>query len=474
MRAQAGVTHELRRMNLYGVLGRYIPAFGRIVGRMQYDLFHAYTVDAHTLFVVRNLRRLALPRFENEFPEHSRLMATLPKPELAYLAALFHDIAKGRGGDHSELGAVDAEAFCLEQGLSRYDARLVAWLVRHHLLFSVTAQKKDISDPKVIQEFAHTVGDQTHLDYLYLLTLADVRGTNPKLWNSWKSSLFHDFYERTKRALRRGLESPVDQEELIGETRAAASELLVREGVEAAQAAAVWARMNDGYFLRHTPAEIAWHTRLLTEREPGDVSPLVVVREATERGGNSVLTYMPHRHHNFARTTALLDQMGLNILDARITPLEGGLSLDTYLVLEDTGTPIADRHRAHEIEQQLWRVLTLPEDATPPAVTRRAPRQVRMFSTPTQITFTEDPLRGHTILELIAGDRPGLLSEVGKVLLAERVDVVTARILTIGERAEDVFHVTDDRGQPLDEDARRRLQEKLTWVLDRREAARTA
>jgi [protein-PII] uridylyltransferase len=179
---------------------------------------------------------------------------------------------------------------------------------------------------------------------------------------------------------------------------------------------------------------------------------------------------MPHRQHNFARTTALLDQMGLNILDARITPLEGGLSLDTYLVLEDTGTPIADRQRAHQIEQQLWRVLQLPEDATPPTVTRRAPRQVRMFSTPTQISFTEDAVRQLTILELIAGDRPGLLSEVGKVLLAERVDVVKARILTIGDRAEDVFHVTNDQGRALDADARGRLQEKLTAALDQRDA----
>ncbi len=474
MRAPQGVTHELRRMNLYGVLGRYIPAFGRIVGRMQYDLFHAYTVDAHTLFVVRNLRRLALPRFAHELPNLSRLMEKLPKPELAYFAALFHDIAKGRGGDHSELGAVDAEAFCLEQGLSRYDARLVAWLVRNHLLLSVTAQKKDISDPAVIHDFARAVGDQAHLDYLYLLTIADVRGTNPKLWNSWKASLFHDFYERTKRALRRGLETAVDQEELVAETRAAASELLTRHGVDMAHAAAVWARMNDSYFLRHTPAEIEWHTRLLADREPGDDTPLVAVREAIERGGNSVLTCMPHRQHNFARTTALLDQMGLNILDARITPLDGGLSLDTYLVLEDTGLPVADRHRAQEIERQLWRVLQLPEEATPPTVTRRAPRQVRMFSTPTQITFTEDAARQHTILELIAGDRPGLLSEIGKVLLAERVDVVMARIMTIGERAEDVFYVTDDRGHPLDEDARLRLQDKLTESLDRREAAKIA
>ena len=473
LRAPAGVTHELRRMNLYGVLGRYIPAFGRIVGRMQYDLFHAYTVDAHTLFVVSNLRRLALERYDHELPRLSQIFRGLPKPEVAYLAALFHDIAKGRGGDHSELGAVDAEAFCLEQGLSRYDARVVAWLVRNHLSFSVTAQKKDISDPKVIQDFARAVGDQAHLDYLYLLTVADVRGTNPKLWNSWRSSLFHDFYERTKRALRRGLESPVDKDELVAETRAAARELIVRDGGDPERAAVAWSRLGDDYFLRHTPSEIAWHSRLIAEREPGDASPLVAVRDTPERGGNAVLTFMPHRQQNFARTTALLDQMGLNILDARITPLEGGLSLDTYVVLEDTGQPIADRHRAHEIEQQLWRVLQGP-DASLPAVTRRAPRQVRMFSTPTQITFTEDPLRQRTIVELIAGDRPGLLSEIGKVFLAERVDVVTARIMTIGERAEDVFYVTDDQGRPLGEAARGRLEEQLHEALDLRNQARIA
>ncbi len=222
LRAPVGVTHELRRMNTYGVLGRYIPAFGRIVGRMQYDLFHAYTVDAHTLFVVSNLRRLAMPKYDHELPKLSGIMQQLPKPEVIYLAALFHDIAKGRGGDHSELGAVDAEAFCLEQGLSRYDARLVAWLVRNHLLLSLTAQKKDIGDPQVINEFARQVGDETHLDYLYVLTCADVRGTNPRLWNSWKASLFQEFYERVRAALRRGLESPIDQEQLHRENQEAA------------------------------------------------------------------------------------------------------------------------------------------------------------------------------------------------------------------------------------------------------------
>ncbi len=469
LRAPVGVTHELRRMNLYGVLGRYIPAFGRVVGRMQYDLFHTYTVDAHILFVLRNLRRLALPRFEHELPEMSRLMATVQRPEVAYLAALFHDVAKGRGGDHSELGAVDAEAFCLEQGMSRYDAKLVAWLVRHHLIFSVTAQKKDISDPKVIQEFARTVGDQTHLDYLYLLTIADVRGTNPKLWNSWKASLFHDFYERVRRMLRRGLETPLEHEELVAETQAHALELLDVEHVPRDRVRQVWQRFNELYFLRYSPTEVAWQTRLLAATEPEDLSLLVAVRTEVERGGNAVLTVGPHRQQNFARTTAVLDQMGLNIVDARITPLEGGLGVDTYLVLEDTGQPIADRHRALQIEQQLRRVLQSAADDLP-VVTRRAPRQVRMFSTPTQITFSEDLLQDRTVLEIIASDRPGLLSEIGRVFLSEQIDVATAKIMTVGERAEDVFYITDGQGRPLGERARQQLQERLTAALDRRDA----
>ncbi|MDH3533980.1 MAG: [protein-PII] uridylyltransferase, partial [Gammaproteobacteria bacterium] len=231
LRAPEGVTHGLRRMNLYGVLGLYIPAFGRIVGRMQYDLFHAYTVDEHTLFVVSNLRRFAVSRFDREYPHCSRIMQSLEKPEIAYLGGLFHDIAKGRGGDHSELGAVDAEAFCLEHGLSKYEARIVAWLVRHHLILSTTAQKKDIGDPDVINEFASLVRDPLHLDYLYLLTVADVRGTNPKLWNSWKASLFRDLYELTHQALRRGLENPIDREQLILEKKTEARDLLLSTGV---------------------------------------------------------------------------------------------------------------------------------------------------------------------------------------------------------------------------------------------------
>ena len=468
--APVGVTHELRRMNLYGVLGRYIPSFGRVVGRMQYDLFHAYTVDAHTLFVVSNLRRFAMPKFNHEFPALSQIMQSLPRQEVAYLAALFHDIAKGRGGDHSELGAVDAEAFCLEQGLGRYEARLVAWLVRNHLILSITSQKKDISDPDIIQEFARHVGDQVHLDYLYVLTVADVRGTNPKLWNSWKARLFEEFYERTKRALRRGLETPIDQEQLIRETQ---DQALSKLPVDIQQrAAAVWAQWTEAYFLRYTPEEIAWHTALLAARPPNDDTPLVAVRQLTDRGGTAVLTYTPRRLRSFARTTGVLDQMGLNVVDARLITSANGFSLETYVVLEDNGAVIADALRIREIERGLWRVLQQVGDL-PTAVTRRAPRQVRMFWTPTQVNFSVDARNERTILELIAADRPGLLSEVGRVFRAERVAINGAKIMTVGERAEDVFYITREDGGLLKEDSCQRVQEALMQALDKREVARS-
>ena len=470
LRAPVGVTHELRRMNTYGVLGRYIPAFGRVVGRMQYDLFHAYTVDAHTLFVVSNLRRFMIPRYDHELPDASRVMQQLPKSEIAYLAALFHDIAKGRGGDHSTLGAVDAEAFCLEQGLSPYDARLVAWLVRNHLELSITSQKQDIGDPQVINAFARKVGDETRLDYLYVLTCADVRGTNPKLWNSWKASLFRDFYLRVKRALRRGLESPIDAEHLVREIQDGARQLLLAHGIGEAALVRSWTRFTPGYFLQHSPEEISWHTRLLAERDAAAEEPLVALEPKSVRGTTAALIFARQRHHGFARTTAALDQLGLNIVDARITPTGDGFSLDLYHLLEEDGAPITDQDRQQEIERALWRSLQGPAD-TPFAVHRRAPRQARMFNTPTQISLAVDERNRRSVLELTAGDRPGLLCEVGKVLMSESVELHAAKIMTVGERAEDVFYLTDFDNQPLSAAAAERLKERLVQALDERQAA---
>ena len=470
LRASAGVTNELRRMNTYGVLGRYIPSFGRIVGRMQYDLFHAYTVDAHTLFVVSNLRRLAIPRFDHELPHLSRIMQSLPRPEIAYLAALFHDIAKGRGGDHSDLGAVDAEAFCLEQGLTRYDARLVAWLVRNHLQLSLTAQKQDIADPEVIAAFARHVGDETHLDYLYVLTAADVRATNPRLWNSWKSSLFNDFYERVKRALRRGLETPIDQEELERDTQDAARELLAAEQIEPAVLAKWWATLSSAYFLRHTPEEVAWHARAFARRAIDDDGPVVSVQAESERGTTAVTPFAPHRQHGFARSTAVLDQLGLTIVDARITPTHDGNSIDLYHVLEEDGSPIVDADRLREIDRALLRSLQSPRDPDL-AVSRRAPRQVRLFNTTTQIHLSVDERNNRSVLEIVAGDRPGLLCDIGKVMMEQRIDLLAAKIMTVGERAEDVFYVADAAQRPLDEPTAARLEARLREVLERRRAA---
>ncbi|HEY4128158.1 MAG TPA: [protein-PII] uridylyltransferase [Gammaproteobacteria bacterium] len=451
LREPQGVTHELRRMNRYGVLGRYLPAFGAVAGRMQYDLFHAYTVDEHTLFVVSNLRRFALSRYDQEFPLCSRIMQALPKPEVAYLAGLFHDIAKGRGGDHSELGALEAEQFCIEHGLSRYDARLCAWLVQHHLALSITAQKKDISDPEVIQAFAASVGDQLHLDYLYVLTVADVRATNPELWNSWKAGLFSELYQRASLAFRRGNESPLDKEQLIDETQAHALDLLKTRGLETGAVRAVWESLSEEYFLRHNADEIAWHTANLASRLEGD-APLVFLRPDTERGGTAVCIYSRHDDFIFGRVTAVLSQLGLTVLDARIVPVGADASLDTYVVLEDTGIPLSDPERLAEIEQVLMQE-TRRRNASPIAVTRRAPRQVRMFTTTTHIQFSPDPRNHRTVLEITAGDRPGLLSQIGQALKACGVRLQNAKITTVGERAEDVFFVTDAAFGPLDSKA---------------------
>jgi [protein-PII] uridylyltransferase len=458
LRAPQGVTRTLKRMNTYGVLGLYIPAFGRIVGRMQYDLFHAYTVDAHTLFVVENLRRFALPRFDDEFPHCSAVMQRLEKPEVAYLAGLFHDIAKGRGGDHSELGAVDAEAFCREHGMSRYDARLVAWLVQHHLLLSLTAQKKDLNDPQVINEFARTVGDQTHLDYLYVLTVADVRGTNPKMWNSWKDTLFADLYHSTRRALRRGVSNPIDKEEFITTRQARAEQLLTQAGLPRERWQQIWANYTEEYFLRHRPEEIAWHTRVLESGNPGSI--VVDVNDTVQPGLTSVAVYSPKETRSFVRATAVLDELGLTIVDARIVPLAEAQALDTYCVLESDGSAISERRRLDEIRNRLLKALTSGNDQQM-RVTRRAPRQVRMFSTPVQITTSRDPSNPRTIVELVAGDRPGLLFEVAKIFDQEHVALQNAKIATVGERAEDVFFVTNAEHTPLDDASAERLGKAL-------------
>lgn len=465
LRAPAGVTHELRRMNSYGVLGLYIPAFGRIVGRMQYDLFHAYTVDEHTLFVVNNLRRFALSRFDHEFPHCSPLMQSFEKPEIVYLAGLFHDIAKGRGGDHSELGAIDAETFCLENGLSQYEARTVAWLVRNHLVLSMTAQKKDISDPDVINEFAAMVRDQIHLDYLYVLTVADVRGTNPKLWNSWKATLFRDLYELTTHALRRGLEKPIDRGLLISETQTVARKILQKTDTPETIVEKIWETFTDEYFLRYRSEEIAWHTGILGSTSSTASETRLDVRKQADGDGVEAMLYVPRSKRTFANAAALIAELGMTIVDVRIVPITNDYSLDTYVFMELDPRTVIDAARLEKITRTLMQILTAADERTA-RVTRPAPRQVRLFATKTLIHFEQDLTRRRTVMELVTGDRPGLLSIVGQTLNEFEINIETAKILTIGERAEDVFYVVDKNGKTLDDEACNSLRDVLIERID--------
>jgi [protein-PII] uridylyltransferase len=459
LRAERGITHELRRMNRYGVLGAYIPAFGRIIGRMQYDLFHAYTVDEHTLNVVRNARRLALPEFAHEQPLASEIHTRIERPERLVLAALFHDIAKGRGGDHSELGALDALHFCQHHGLSDEDAVLVSWLVRTHLLMSLTAQRKDISDPEVVLGFAREVRTQERLDLLYLLTIADIRGTNPELWNSWKDSLLQTLYHATAALLERGLDTPPDTDEQIGHTCHEAMALLARHGLREEAVEAIWEDFEIEYFVRHSADEIAWHTLALAHIKPGDL-PVVLVRHETPRGSTEIFVYTEDHPKLFARITTTLTQLGLDIVDARIITTRAGRTLDTFLVLESMGHKVEPGFRVDEIRDTLRERLLDPE-CNYHAVHRTLPRRLKHFDVATAIEFAPGAPGTTTRMQVRALDRPGLLSTIGCVFAEQGINVTTARINTAGEQAEDLFLLYNTDGRALTPEQQDALRTRL-------------
>jgi len=467
-KCKEGIHRNLRRMNRYGILGRYLPEFGHIVGQMQHDLFHIYTVDAHTLNVIKYLRKLSKPGVAEKYPLASKLVERLPKPELIYIAGLYHDIAKGRGGDHSELGAVDAQEFCARHKLPAWDTRLVVWLVENHLVMSTTAQRKDLSDPQVINDFAQQVGDETHLDYLYVLTVADINATNPTLWNSWRASLLRQLYTETKRALKRGLENPLGREEQIRQTQRAALDNLVRNGTDPDDAEQLWSQLGDDYFMRHSSIDVAWHTEAIIEH-PSDGGPLVLIKETTQRefeGGTQIFIYAPDQHDFFAVTVAAMDQLNLNIHDARIITSSSQFTLDTYIVLDADGSPIGnDRERTEEIRQGLINALRNPDDYLT-IIQKRVPRQLKHFAFPPQVTIHNDMQRPQTIIEVVAPDRPGLLARIGQLFLDFDLSVQNAKIATLGERVEDVFFVTNADNQPLsDPQLCTRLQQAMIKQL---------
>ncbi|HET6435649.1 MAG TPA: [protein-PII] uridylyltransferase [Xanthomonadaceae bacterium] len=453
---------SLARMARLGVLGRWIPAFARVSGRMQFDLFHVYTVDQHTLAVLRNIAAFAAGTPDPRFAIAHEVWPRLRKPELLLLAGLFHDIAKGRGGDHSELGAVDARAFCEAHGLSEGDSAVVEWLVRRHLLMSVTAQKQDIADPEVIHRFAAEVADRERLDLLYLLTCADIAGTSPKLWNAWKDRLLADLYTATRLALRRGLEHPVAAEERVAETRAAALAQLAGFGVDVDEAQRLFARMPPEAFLRGRADQVAWQATVLRGSAPG-ATRASVRSLARSAGALEVFVHSPDRDGLFAAIVATLDRASLVIQQARLLDGPGDTVFDTFEVLPAEGQRVLP---AAEIERRLVQALAAPSlDAVKP--TRRAqPRHLRHFRLVPQIGFGETGDGRRTVLSLVCTDRPGLLADVTRALRGRRLRVHDARIATFGERAEDVFRITDERDRPLDDPQRQALREALLACID--------
>ena len=436
-RSPTRVARMLRLMNQYGVLGSYIPAFGRIVGQMQHDLYHVYTVDEHILRVMRNVRRFAVPELAHEFPLSSRLMSNFVRPEVLFLAALFHDIAKGRGGDHSQLGAVDARRFCREHGLSREDTELVSWLVVNHLVMSATAQKQDIADPAVIKAFAERVGDERHLVALYLLTVADIRGTSPKVWNAWKAKLLEDLFWVTRRLLTgTGLSLVTSVQTRQDEARAKLRLYAVPEEAEKK----LWAQLDDSYFLRHEPQEIAWHSRTLYYRVDTQ-EPVVKARLSPAGEGLQVMIYVPDQKELFARICSFFEHISYDIYEAKIYTTRSGYALDSFQVQDpDNRRP---QYRdvigliEHDLAQRLLEKTPLPAMTKP-----RLSRQLRHFPISPEVNVQPDEKGTSWVLSIIAGDRPGLLSRISRVLTAFNVNLQTAKINTLGARAEDVFLIT--------------------------------
>jgi [protein-PII] uridylyltransferase len=437
LRAPHAVIRVLRLMNQCGVLARYVPEFGRIVGQMQHDLFHVYTVDEHIMKVLRNLRRFTVKEFTHEYPLCSRLIGDFRQPELLYIAALFHDIAKGRGGDHSELGAVDARRFCRRHGLSREDTDLVAWLVHDHLVMSSTAQKSDLSDPAVVMSFAARVQTPRRLGALYLLTVADIRGTSPKVWNGWKAKLLEDLFWATQRALAGdGSAIDVTLTRRKAESRAKLRLYAIGEGAEDA----LWDKLDTAYFLRHDIQEIAWHTRQLFFR-PNTPQPVVKARLSPAGEGLQVMIYTRDEKDLFAQICSFFERMNYNIVEAKIYTTRHGYALDSFQVMDVFNKTAHYRDVISIIEHELADRLIRRTPLDPPA-SGRLSRHLKHFPITPAVGLYPDERGAFHVLSIVAGDRPGLLSRISRILADYGVVVHTAKINTLGERAEDTFLVT--------------------------------
>ena len=434
-----GQTHVLRLMNQTSVLGRYLWVFRRIVGQMQHDLFHVYTVDQHILMVVRNVRRFFIPEHAHEYPFCSQLALQWDKPWLLYIAALFHDVAKGRGGDHSDLGAMEVRRFARAHGIGRDDTRLLEFLVREHLTMSRVAQKEDLSDPDVVQAFARLVGNERTLTALYLLTVADVRGTSPKVWNAWKGKLLEDLYRRTLRALG-GAKPNLDAE--TEARKAEARTMLALASMLPGTETALWNTLEVSYFARHDAPDIAWHARALWRHVKTD-APVVRARPSSIGEGLQVLVYAPDKPDLFARICGYFDGGGFNIQDAKIHTTRAGYALDTFQVVHpqvEGAESGAYRDLTALVERGLYEAL-VDEGPLPPPSRGRVSRRVRSFPVTPRVSLRPDERAQRWLLSISTSDRSGLLYGIARVLARHHVNLQLAKVTTLGERVEDTFLV---------------------------------
>lgn len=450
-----GVNHTLRAMNRYDILGSYIPVFGKIVGQMQHDLFHVYTVDEHILNVLANLRRFAKPELKHEFPLCTKLFAAFEKPHLLYLAALFHDIAKGRNGDHSTLGKVDAEKFCRLHHLPNEDVELVAWLVDAHLKMSATAQKSDLSDPDVIETFAKFVKNERRLTALYLLTVADIRGTSPAVWNAWKARLLESLFYSTKRALS---DQQLYKAHAISMRREEASNKLSKYGLKQSSYETLWQTFGANYLVRHDTDEIVWHSRLLTPHLHTQ-TPIVRGRLSPNGDGIQVMIYHKVTSGLFARICNFFDRMGYSIAEAKIFTTEHQYALNTFIVLDSSGKSVSYTGLLKFIEEQLTQKIEKNETLERP-LEGRVNRQVKLMPLPTQAVFSE-VADDYYQLEISTGDKPGLLAKLAHYFLVNDIEVHNAKINTMGNRVEDTFLISAQNGQKLAQEKIKLLKETI-------------
>ncbi len=466
-RQRGNIALQFQRMNRYGILARYLSPFGNIVGQMQYDLFHIFTVDQHLLFTLRNIYHFAHPQEGESFPLCEKLIKKIDKLELLYLAALFHDISKGQGGDHSDLGSDEVLNFCQTHNLPEADTQLLAWLVKYHLLMSTTAQRKDIYDPEVIHEFAAAIDEPHYLDYLYMLTVADIRATNPSLWNSWKDSLLSTLYNRTTEWWGLQQEAAAQKAAIINNVQQHTITLLEQDGIEHDAITQLWPNWESHYFLRNTSEDIAWHTRHMVGYEDKE-NPLILINPKVKQGGTEIFIYTSNLDYVFANTTAILDRLRLNIAEAQILTTNNDFIIESYIVINKEGTAITDEAQLASLKKTLENKLK-PGIKAPQPAKRLMSRRLQHFTYPTSVTFSQDKKRNRTIMEVISPDRPGLLARIGMVFVRCEIHLQNAKIATMGERVEDMFFITDKEGNAITtEEAQEELRTAICKLLDKK------